>query len=169
MPVPFPGAVPRSWEQSWTDETGRPRYLFPKEAPKTQAKDTHFTFPSFILKQKKHGGSKIKIYFPPPRPFPQLGHCNHPSSPAGTGEGEGADSSSWGGGSRGCAELGADLFPNINTRVNTPGKPSHLPRKALLSLAVFREGVGEGSARHRLAGGYCIRWLCTPRASCCSL
>ena len=42
-----------------------------------------------------------------------------------------------------CAELGAGLFPNINTRVRTPGKSSlHPPRKRSPCSASFGEGWG---------------------------
>lgn len=34
-----------------------------------QKTDTHFIFPSFNLKQKRHRGSKIKIPFPPSQTF----------------------------------------------------------------------------------------------------
>lgn len=71
-----------------------------------QAKDTHFIFPSFNLKQKKHGGSKIKILFPPlpglspslataitlpPQQGQEKGRVQ--TAPAGEGEGGGVPSS----------------------------------------------------------------------------
>lgn len=86
-------------------EAGEPRDLFPTGAPKTQAKDTCFIFPSFNLKQKRHRGSKIKIsFFPLPNLYPSSTLQPPASCPAGTrggrvqaspaGEGEGGE---WGG------------------------------------------------------------------------
>lgn len=110
--------------------------------PQRLRQDTHFIFPFFNFKQKRHRGLKIKFLFPPPKPGPQPCLCRHPFLPAGTPEG-GCGLSCWEGQGGGCAELGAGLFPNINTCVKTPGKssPAH-HTSSLLSLPVFGEVVG---------------------------
>lgn len=126
-------------------------------APRMQAKDTYLNFPFFNFKQKRHGASKIKISF---HPFPNL-YPSFLTTPLfitlkeARGAGV-AGISSWGE-SRGLAERsGAELLPNINTRVsklleNPPPPP---PRHSPLSAGRIWRGGGEEGDRHGQAAHY---------------